>query len=137
VLASDHSLAGQLRRSTALGPVEILLGIITFATALGEGAANERLTLMLVDNRGVPPRCAYVCGFERDDGYRSISGGVVIQRYVRAPVLRAAGVLACTGVGRVVFSKSTLIALLGALADGDALETSGPSKNPTDIFALS
>jgi hypothetical protein len=55
VLASDHSLAGQLRRSTALGPVEILLGIITFATALGEGAANERLTLMLVDNRGVPP----------------------------------------------------------------------------------
>ena len=55
MLASDHSLAGQLRRSTALGPVEILLGIITFATALGEGAANERLTLMLVDDRGVPP----------------------------------------------------------------------------------
>jgi hypothetical protein len=93
---------------------------------------------MLLDNRGGASRwCAYVCGFECDDGYRSISGGVVIQRYGRAPVLRAAGVLACTGVGRVVFSKSTLIALLGALADGDALETSGPSKNPTDIFALS
>ena len=55
VLASDHSLACQLRRSTALGPVEILLGIITFAPALGDGAANERLTLTLVDNRGVPP----------------------------------------------------------------------------------
>jgi len=137
VLASDHSLAGQLRRSTALGPIEILLGIITFATALGEGAANERLTLMLVDNRGVPPVGALTfAGDERDDGYRSISGGVVIQRYGRAPVLRAAGVLACTGVGRDVFSKSTLIALLGALADGDALENI-PSKNPTDIFALS
>ena len=43
--------------------------------------------------------------------------------------MRAAGVLACTGVGRVEFSKSTLIALLGALAHGDALENIRPSKN--------
>ena len=55
VLASDHSPAGQLRRSTALDPVEILLGMITFATALGEGATNDWLALMLVDNRGAPP----------------------------------------------------------------------------------
>jgi hypothetical protein len=93
VLASDHSLACQLRRSTALGPVEILLGIIAFAPALGEGVANEWLALMLVDNRGVPPVGALaLAGLKRDDGYRSISGGV-IQRYGRAPVLRAAGVL--------------------------------------------
>ena len=31
-----------------------MLGIITFATALGDGAANQWLTLVLVDNRGVP-----------------------------------------------------------------------------------
>src|SRR5262249_16818501 len=54
VLASDYSPANQVRRS-ALQPVEILLGIITFATALGEGAANDWLALMLVDNRGAPP----------------------------------------------------------------------------------
>jgi hypothetical protein len=53
-LISDHSLAGQLSRSTALGPVKIMLGIITFATAFGDGAANQWLTLVLVDNRGVP-----------------------------------------------------------------------------------
>jgi tetratricopeptide (TPR) repeat protein len=54
VLASDRSPANQLWRS-AVHPVEILLGIITFATALGEGAANDWLALMLVDNRGAPP----------------------------------------------------------------------------------
>jgi hypothetical protein len=48
VLASDHSPAGQLRRSIALDPVEILLGIITFATTLGEGSTNDWLALMLV-----------------------------------------------------------------------------------------
>jgi hypothetical protein len=37
VLASDHSLAGQLRRSTALGPVEILLGTITFWLRISNG----------------------------------------------------------------------------------------------------
>jgi hypothetical protein len=78
----------------------------------------------------------YVCGSERDDGYRSISGGVVIQRHGRAPVLRAAGVLACIRVGRVVFSKSTSIALLRALADGDALENLRPLEEPDRYFRV-
>jgi hypothetical protein len=51
-------------------------------------------------------------------------------------VLRAAGVLACTGVGRVVFSKSTLIALLGALANGDALENIRPLEKPDRYFRV-
>ena len=50
-------------------------------------------------------------------------------------MLRAAGVLACTGVGRVVFSKSTLIALL-ALADGDALEKIRPLEEPDRYFRV-
>jgi len=52
--ASVPRAAGLLERS-GLNPIEILLGIITFATALGEGAANDWLALMLVDNRGAPP----------------------------------------------------------------------------------
>ena len=77
MLASDHSLAGQPRRSTALGPVEILLGIITFATALGDGAANEWLTLMLVDNHGGASVGALTfAGLYVDDGYRSILAGL-------------------------------------------------------------
>ena len=51
-------------------------------------------------------------------------------------MLRAAGVLACTGVGRVVFSKSTLIALLGALADGDALENIRPLEETDRYFRV-
>jgi len=46
------------------------------------------------------------------------SSGVVIQRYGRAPVLRAAGILACTGVVGLCLVNSTLVALLGALAWG-------------------
>ena len=73
VLALDRSPRGQLGR-TALQPVEILLGIITFATALGEGAANDWLALMLVDNRGgaCGGWCADVRGFQRNDGYRPV-----------------------------------------------------------------
>src|SRR5262252_9523336 len=73
VLALDRSTRGQLGR-TALQPVEILLGIITLATALGEGAANDWLALMLVDNQGgaCGGWCADVRGFQRNDGYRPV-----------------------------------------------------------------
>jgi MFS family permease len=126
--ASDRSAAGQLRRS-ALDSVEILLGIITFATALGEGAANDWLALMLVDNRGAPPAVGALtfAGFNVTMALGRFTGGVVIQRYGRAPVLRAAGVLACTGVAGLCLVNSTLIALLGALAWGLGLSVVFPS----------
>ena len=55
------------------------------------------------------------------------TGGVVIQRCGRAPVLRAAGVLACVGVAGLCLVNSTLIALLGALAWGLGLSVVFPS----------
>jgi MFS family permease len=87
--------AGLLERS-GLNPIEILLGIITFATALGEGAANDWLALMLVDNRGAPPAIGALtfAGFNLTMAIGRFTGGVVIQRYGRTPVLRASGVLA-------------------------------------------
>jgi MFS family permease len=86
VLALDRSPANQLWRS-ALHPVEILLGIIAFATALGEGAANDWLALMLVDNRGAPPAVGALtfAGFNLTMAIGRFSSGVVIQRYGRAP----------------------------------------------------
>jgi MFS family permease len=120
VLALDRSPANQLWRS-ALHPVEILLGIIAFATALGEGAANDWLALMLVDNRGAPPAVGGLtfAGFNLTMAIGRFSSGVVIQRYGRAPVLRAAGILACTGV--------VGLCLLGALAWGLGLSVVFPS----------
>jgi MFS family permease len=128
VLASGGSTAGQLQRS-ALDPIEILLGIITFATALGEGAANDWLALMLVDNRGVAPAVGALtfAGFNMTMAIGRFTGGVVIQRYGRTIVLRAAGVLACTGVAGLCLVNSTLIALLGALAWGLGLSVVFPS----------
>jgi fucose permease len=55
------------------------------------------------------------------------TGGVVIQRYGRVPVLRMAGLLACTGVAGLCLVNSTLIALLGALAWGLGLSVVFPS----------
>ena len=55
------------------------------------------------------------------------TGGVVIQRYGRVPVLRIAGLLACTGVAGLCLVNSTLIALLGALAWGLGLSVVFPS----------
>jgi fucose permease len=128
VLAADRSVGGQTRRS-AIDPVEIVLGIITFATALGEGAANDWLALMLVDNRGAPPAIGALtfAGFNLTMTIGRFAGGVVIQRYGRAPVLRAAGVLACAGVGALCLVNSTAIALLGALAWGLGLSVVFPS----------
>jgi len=114
---------------SAVHPVEILLGIITFATALGEGAANDWLALMLVDNRGAPPAVGALtfAGFNLTMAIGRFSSGVVIQRYGRAPVLRAAGILACTGVVGLCLVNSPLIALLGALAWGLGLSVVFPS----------
>ena len=128
VLALDRSPRGQLGR-TALQPVEILLGIITFATALGEGAANDWLALMLVDNRGAPAAVGALtfAGFNVTMAIGRFTGGVVIQHYGRVPVLRIAGLLACTGVAGLCLVNSTLIALLGALAWGLGLSVVFPS----------
>jgi MFS family permease len=128
VLASDRSPRGQLGRMP-LQPVEILLGIITFATALGEGAANDWLALMLVDNRGAPAAIGALtfAGFNVTMAIGRFTGGVVIQRYGRVPVLRIAGLLACTGVAGLCLVNSTLIALLGSLAWGLGLSVVFPS----------
>jgi fucose permease len=107
-LASARSQAGQRRQST-LNPIEVLLGIIAFSTALGEGAANDWLALMLVDNRGAPPALGALtfAGFNLTMAIGRFTGGVVIQRYGRVPVLRVAGVLACTGVVALCLVNST------------------------------
>jgi MFS family permease len=76
---------------------------------------------MLVDNRGAPPAVGALtfAGFNLTMAIGRFSSGVVIQRYGRAPVLRAAGILACTGV--------VGLCLLGALAWGLGLSVVFPS----------
>jgi len=84
---------------------------------------------MLVDNRGAPPALGALtfAGFNLTMALGRFTGGVVIQRYGRAPVLRVAGLLACTGVAALCLVNSTLIALLGALAWGLGLSVVFPA----------
>ena len=126
--AQGASVADQEPR-LSFEPIIILLGIVTFATALGEGAANDWLALMLVDNRGAPPAVGALtyAGFNLTMALGRFTGGVVIQHYGRVPVLRLAGALACVGVTALCLVNSTLIALLGALAWGLGLSVVFPA----------
>ena len=128
LLASDRPPVAELQRP-AITQVEILLGIIVFATAVGEGAANDWLALMLVDNRGAPAAFGALtyAGFNVTMASGRFAGGFIIQRFGRAPVLRVAGTLASTGVAALCLVPSTLTALIGALAWGLGLSVVFPS----------
>ena len=128
VLATDRQPVANLQRSS-ITRVEILLGIIVFGTAVGEGAANDWLALMLVDNRGAPAAFGALtyAGFNLTMAIGRFAGGVIIQRFGRAPVLRVAGLLASAGVAALCLVPSTLVALIGALAWGLGLSVVFPS----------
>jgi MFS family permease len=128
VLASDRRPVAELQRST-ITRVELLLGIMVFATAVGEGAANDWLALMLVDNRGAPASFGALtyAGFNVTMAIGRFAGGIIIQRFGRAPVLRVAGALASTGVAALCLVPSTVSALIGAAAWGLGLSVVFPS----------
>ena len=79
-LPLSKSVTGQERR-LALEPVIILLGIVIFATALGEGAANDWLALVLVDDRGAGPAIGALTygGFNLTMAVGRFTGGAIIQ----------------------------------------------------------
>jgi MFS family permease len=128
VVASDRGLFAAFRQSS-ITRVEMVLGLIVFATAVGEGAANDWLALMLVDNRRAPQALGALtyAGFNLTMTLGRFAGGPVIQRFGRVPVLRAAGLIASAGVAALCLVPSTLVALLGAAAWGLGLSVVFPS----------
>ena len=128
LLASERQPVATPQRSS-ITRVEILLGIIVFGTAVGEGAANDWLALMLVDNRAAPAAFGALtyAGFNLTMALGRFAGGVIIQRFGRAPVLRVAGLMASAGVAALCLIPSTVVALLGALAWGLGLSVVFPS----------
>jgi MFS family permease len=128
VLATECQAVAAPQRSS-ITRVEILLGIIVFGTAVGEGAANDWLALMLVDNRAAPAAFGALtyAGFNLTMALGRFAGGVIIQRLGRTPVLRVAGLMASAGVAALCLIPSTVVALLGALAWGLGLSVVFPS----------
>jgi MFS family permease len=128
VLACDSQAITAVRR-WPITQAEMILGIMVFATAVGEGAANDWLALMLVDNRGAPAALGAVtyAGFNLTMTIGRFAGGAIIQRFGRVPVLHAAGAIATIGVALLCLVPSTLIALVGAAAWGLGLSVVFPS----------
>jgi MFS family permease len=127
VLASERQAVAP--QPSSITRVEIVLGVIVFGTAVGEGAANDWLALMLVDNRGAPAALGALtyAGFNLTMALGRFAGGMIIERFGRAPVLRVAGLVASAGVAALCLIPSTIVALLGALAWGLGLSVVFPS----------
>jgi MFS family permease len=128
VIASDRAAISALRR-WPISKAEMLLGIMVFATAVGEGAANDWLALVLVDNRGAPPAVGALtyAGFNLTMTIGRFAGGAIIQRFGRVPVLHVAGTIASAGVAILCLVPSTAIALIAAAAWGLGLSVVFPS----------
>ena len=116
------------RRST-ITRLEILLGIITLATALAEGAANDWLALALVDSRGAPESLGALtyAGFNLTMAIGRFAGGPVIARFGRVIVLRVAGTIAAGGIVLLCLVNNEATALIGAAAWGLGLSVVFPS----------
>lgn len=109
--------------------IEILLGLMVMATALGEGAANDWLALMLVDTRGVGEAFGGLTfgGFNLTMAFARLLGSRVLERYGRVKVLRASGATACFGIGLLCLMPSLVSALIGAACWGLGLAVVFPT----------
>ena len=102
VLACDREAISAVRR-WPITQMEMLLGVMVFATAVGEGTANDWLALMLVDNRGAPPALGAVTysGFNLTMTIGRFAGGAIIHGFGRVPVLHAARQIERSGTAKV------------------------------------
>ena len=97
-----------------------LVGLLVCSFALVEGIANDWLALALVDGHGTSQTVGAVgLGvFVAAMTIGRLGGGAVLDRYGRAPVLRATAVLAVLGVGTVVAADPLPLVIVGAVLWG-------------------
>jgi MFS family permease len=126
--AGDHQERPEAERRGITG-VELVLGVIVLCTAIGEGAANDWLGLLLVDERGLPEAFggAALAGFNLTMGVGRLVGGRLITRFGRVLVLRVSGLLATAGVLALCLPDSPAAALVGAAAWGLGLAVVFPT----------
>ncbi|MPZ96358.1 MAG: MFS transporter [Propionibacteriales bacterium] len=115
-------------RSRVTG-LEIVLGLLTFSTALGEGAANDWLAMVLVDERGAAEAVGALtfAAFNVAMTAGRLGGGALIERRGRSAVLRVCGVAAVSGVLLVALVSSLAAAVAGGLLWGVGLSVVFPA----------
>jgi len=106
-------------------PRTLLIGVVVFAFAYIEGAANDWLTLGLVDERGFDAaQAALMLGvFTGAMTLARFAGSGLVDRFGRVPMLMGSGVLAGIGLALFVFVPETWATILGTIvwALGSAL----------------
>ncbi|MFJ6851399.1 MFS transporter [Streptomyces sp. NPDC091271] len=90
----------------------LLIGGIILAMALAEGAANDWLPLLMVDGHGMDPALgsAVYAGFAAAMTLGRFCGGFFLDRFGRAPVVRASALSAALGLALVIFADSPVLA---------------------------
>ncbi len=98
----------------------LLIGIIVLGMAFAEGSANDWLPLAMVDGYGVDSLTgSYMYGlFVTAMTIGRFTGGFLLDKYGRVPVLKGSAVLAAMGIILVIWGQHYLVAGLGVLLWG-------------------
>ncbi|MHA6523335.1 MFS transporter [Tessaracoccus sp. G1721] len=96
------------------------LAIIILGMALAEGSASDWLPLIVVDGFGSTAVLGSViyAAFGTAMAIGRLGGGPVIDRFGRAPVMRASALVAATGIGIVVLAPTLALGAVGVLLWG-------------------
>lgn len=111
-----HGTGGRRRVSSA----ELLIGLVCLAAALGEGAANDWLALLLVDVHGAPAAfgALTLTAFNVTMTVGRLVGGPFIDRFGRPVLVRVGGLLGAAGILLTTMAPGLGIALVGGLLWG-------------------
>ena len=101
-------------------PRVLLIGLIVLGMAFAEGSANDWLSLAMVDGHGLDNAggAAVLGVFLIAMTAGRVAGVVVLDRFGRVPVLRAAAGLAVVGLLLVIFGPNDAVAVVGTVLWG-------------------
>ncbi|HET7474962.1 MAG TPA: MFS transporter [Dermatophilaceae bacterium] len=126
--AGKHAAEPGATRGGVTG-LELVIGVICLSTAIGEGAANDWLALLLVDDRAAPEAVGALAfaAFNLTMLAGRLVGGPAIERWGRVAVLRVSGACAAGGLLLLCLVPNLYAALLGGLLWGLGLATVFPA----------
>ncbi len=97
-----------------------LIGVVVLAVALAEGAANDWLPILMVDEYGLSPAIGSLVfvGFATAMTVGRFSGGFFLRRFGPAAVVRGSAVLCGLGLAAVIFAPIPEIAAVSVVLWG-------------------
>ncbi len=116
----DHANGSAAQVPAWKEPVVLLIGFIVLAMALAEGAANDWLPLLMVDEYGFSPTAGSMVflGFASAMTVGRFGGGVLLNRYGRAAVVAASAVTGAAGIAIVIFASHPALAAVAVVLWG-------------------